>query len=83
VVSVINQVKYYTTSEACKLAGTNRATFLRWVKQGKFEDVLTRDRNGWRLFTREDVLRLKSKSQHIYTVGIDPSQRESRGKQCS
>ena len=67
-VSIINQVNYYTTSEACSLAGTNRATFLRWVKQGKFEDVLTRDRNGWRLFTDEDVLRLKVKRSYIYKI---------------
>jgi excisionase family DNA binding protein len=67
--SIINEVKYYTTSEACGLAGTNRSTFLRWVKEGKFEDVQTRDRNGWRLFTDEDLQRLRSRSARIYTVG--------------
>jgi excisionase family DNA binding protein len=50
---------FYTTSEACQLAGTNRHTFLRWVREGRYPDVPNRDRNGWRLFADKDVKRLK------------------------
>jgi predicted site-specific integrase-resolvase len=50
---------FYNTSEACRLAGTNRNTFLRWVREGRFPDVACRDRNGWRLFLDEDISRLK------------------------
>ena len=57
-------------SEACKLAGTNRDTFLRWVRQRKFIDVEHRDRNGWRLFTDEDIRRLKARVNHIDRVSI-------------
>ena len=60
-----NQVKYYNTSEACKLAGTYRATFLRWVREGKIEDVKTRDRNGWRLFTEEDIRKLHDRRKPV------------------
>jgi len=60
---------YYGISEACQLAGTNRDTFLRWVREGKFTDVENRDRNGWRLFTTEDVRQLKMKVSRIEKVG--------------
>jgi hypothetical protein len=54
----INGEKYYRTHEACVLAGITKNTFLRWVSQGSFADVLHRDRRGWRLFTQCDVERL-------------------------
>lgn len=59
---------FYNTREACKLAGTNRHTFLRWVRQKKFTDVEHRDRNGWRLFTDDDVQRLKAHVNHIERI---------------
>jgi len=59
---------FYNTREACKLAGTNRHTFLRWVRQKKFTDVEHRDRNGWRLFTEDDVQRLKAHVNHIEKI---------------
>ncbi|OGO32931.1 MAG: hypothetical protein A2Z29_01705 [Chloroflexi bacterium RBG_16_56_11] len=55
----LQEVVFYTTSEACRLAGTNRNTFLRWVREGKFPDVAHRNRNGWRLFVESDISRLK------------------------
>jgi DNA-binding transcriptional MerR regulator len=55
----------YTTAQACRLAGTNRHTFLRWVREGKFADVAHRDRNGWRLFTQADIARLKARVNHL------------------
>lgn len=61
---------YYNTREACRLAGTNRDTFLRWVRQGKFTDVGHRDRNGWRLFTDDDLLRLKARVNRIERVDV-------------
>ncbi len=61
----IDGIVLYTTAEACKLAGTNRDTYLRWVREGKFADVAYRDRNGWRLFTKGDIERLKARVNHI------------------
>jgi len=46
-------------AEACAMAGTNRNTLLRWIREGRFPDVKIRDRNGWRLFGERDVERLK------------------------
>ena len=68
----VNGGTFYTTAEACEIAGTNRYTFLRWVRQGKFSDVRHRDRNGWRLFTEEDLSRLKARVNHIEQMPDTP-----------
>jgi excisionase family DNA binding protein len=69
---ILNNKGYYRTEEACTMAGVSRSTFLRWVRQGIFDDVAYRDRNGWRLFTEEDLKRLKAKAHQI----IEPSNPE-------
>ncbi len=53
---------YYRTSEVCEMAGISKNTYLRWVRDGIFMDVIQRDRRGWRLFTEEDISRLKVES---------------------
>ena len=68
----INQDTYFTIAEACKMAGTNRNTLLRWIREGRFPDVRNRDRNGWRIFTADDVTRLKSKVNEIKLVDSNP-----------
>jgi excisionase family DNA binding protein len=61
----LEEQKFFSISEACKIAGISRPTFLRWVQQGKFSDVQYRDRNGWRLFTEDDISRLKSRVNQV------------------
>jgi len=56
----INDHTYYMLAEACDITGTNRNTVLRWIREGRFNDVKTRDRNGWRLFSEDDLERLKT-----------------------
>lgn len=56
---------FYNISEACHLAGTNRNTYLRWVREKKLADVQHRDRNGWRLFTTEELRQLKNRVNMI------------------
>ena len=63
---------YYNISEACELAGISRDTFLRWVRKGKFTDVEHRDRNGWRLYTNDDVHRLKARNNNVEKININP-----------
>jgi predicted site-specific integrase-resolvase len=58
--------RYYGTAEACSVAGISKDTLLRWVRTGQFEDVKFRDRHGWRLFTDDDLSRLKAKVNHLY-----------------
>jgi|WetSurMetagenome_2_1015567.scaffolds.fasta_scaffold1751933_2 excisionase family DNA binding protein len=68
---VLDGQKFYTTAEVCKLAGTNRDTLLRWIREKKFNDVKYRDRNGWRLFTESDLERLKKKVNRIIYVSLE------------
>jgi predicted site-specific integrase-resolvase len=66
----MNGKTYYFSAEACEMACTNRNTYLRWVRENKFTDVVHRDRNGWRLFTEDDVQRLKSKVNKIQRIDV-------------
>jgi len=56
----INGQTYYKTLEACKLAGISKATFFRWLREGVIEDMAIKDRRGWRLFTKEDIERIRN-----------------------
>ena len=64
----INHQTYYMIAEACAIAGTNRNTLLRWIREGRFADVKTRDRNGWRLFDEDDIERLKIEVNKIEQI---------------
>lgn len=66
---LLNGENYYLTAEACDMAGTNRNTLLRWIRSGLFADAQYRDRNGWRLFTEDDIQRLRSKVYKINKIG--------------
>jgi excisionase family DNA binding protein len=61
----LNGKTYYRTAEACQLAGISRNTYFRWLREGSMADVEIRDRRGWRLFTEEDLLRLKNEASRI------------------
>jgi len=56
---------YYRTAEACRLAGISRNTYFRWLREGLLPDVGMRDRRGWRLFTEEDLLRLRNEANRV------------------
>ncbi|MCD6358377.1 MAG: MerR family transcriptional regulator [Dehalococcoidia bacterium] len=61
----INGKTYYRTSEACHRAGISKATFFRWLKVGVLDDVTLKDRKGWRLFTEDDVNRIRDESTRV------------------
>ncbi|MBU2534588.1 MAG: helix-turn-helix domain-containing protein [Chloroflexi bacterium] len=65
---VIDGKTYYRTAEVCRIAGVSKSTFFRWLRQGSFIDVANFDRRGWRLFTKEDIKRLKSEVGQIKPV---------------
>ncbi|MFC1874926.1 MerR family transcriptional regulator [Chloroflexota bacterium] len=56
---LLNRNTFYRTSEAAKIAGISRSTLLRWIKEGVLKDASHRDRRGWRLFTKDDINRIK------------------------
>lgn len=45
----------YRIGEALEQAGVSRATYFRWIREGRLSDVRYRDRNGRRVFTDEEV----------------------------
>ncbi|MFA5309869.1 MAG: helix-turn-helix domain-containing protein [Dehalococcoidales bacterium] len=55
---IINNQKYYRTSEACSIAGISKNTFFRWVANNTFAEVQYRDGRGWRLFDEKELERL-------------------------
>ena len=61
----LNGQKYYMTNEACRMAGTSKNTFLRWVKDGRLPDTKLRDRRGWRLFAEPEVQALKTEVNRV------------------
>jgi predicted site-specific integrase-resolvase len=62
----INGKIYYRTLEACKIAGISRATFFRWIGEGIIEDMASRDRRGWRLFTEEDIEKMRAEANRVH-----------------
>jgi transposase-like protein len=56
---------YYRTAEVCRIVGISRATLFRWLKEDIFKEAKHRDRRGWRLFTEEEVERLKAEANRV------------------
>ncbi len=56
---LIDGQKFYSAAEAAQIAGVHKITLLRWIKAGKVPSGV-RDRRRWRLFSAEDVERIKT-----------------------
>ena len=65
----VNGQTYYRTTEVCRLVGISRTTLFRWLKEGTFDEAQYRDRRGWRLFTEEELNRLKMEANQISKAG--------------
>lgn len=48
----------YNLRETAEMVGIAPITLRRWLLSGKVHEV-ARDRNGWRVFTFKDVVRIK------------------------
>ncbi len=68
-VVAINGKTYYRTSEVCQIIGISRNTLFRWLKTKHLGIRERRDRRGWRLFTENEVNRLKAEANRI--IGDD------------
>ena len=66
----INGQTYYRTSETCQIAGISKATLARWLRAGIIEDAAHKDRRGWRLFTRDDVNRIRAEASRVSRTAI-------------
>lgn len=62
----------YHISEVAERVGVHPRTIKRWIKEGKVEEV-DRDRRGWRLFTEEDVKKIK---EYAFKIEERPSKKQ-------
>jgi predicted site-specific integrase-resolvase len=58
---------YYRTLETCRITGISRATLLRWLKDGVLKQT-TRDTRGWRLFTGEDLEKIRARADRVEVI---------------
>jgi DNA-binding transcriptional MerR regulator len=65
---VITGRTYYRTAEACRIAGISKNTLFRWIREGLFPDAKQRDRRGWRLFTKEEIVTLRAEFNRIQSM---------------
>jgi excisionase family DNA binding protein len=69
----LGEKAFYSASEVAEMAGIHRLTLLRWIREGKLADV-QRDRNGWRLFSKEITEQIVD-----YAQGLDPHSSPNQG----
>ena len=56
---------YYRPNEVCTISRISKSTLLRWIKKGIIEDTSRRDWRGWRLFTEDDLKKIKELANTI------------------
>ncbi len=83
---VLNAQKYYRTAEVCRMIGVSKNTLFRWLKKFIFSEVERRDSRGWRLFTEEEVEKLRKEISRVNLISPTGSQKvtvvELRGPEC-
>jgi predicted site-specific integrase-resolvase len=62
--------RYYRTNEALQKIGISKATWFRWLKEGKVEDVRHKDVRGWRLYTEEDIERIRTYANKVLVIPV-------------
>jgi excisionase family DNA binding protein len=65
----INGEVYYTTAEICEEVGISRPTLFRWLRQGMLKET-RKNRRGWRLFTEEELNKIKAETSRIEVAEI-------------
>jgi DNA-binding transcriptional MerR regulator len=60
----MNGKRYWSASEVCREVAISRPTLYRWLKRGILTK-LHRDRKGWRMFTEEDLKRIRSEANKV------------------
>lgn len=64
---MINDNCYYTTREVCSRLGISKSTLFRWIRKDSNYDVEYRDRNGWRLYSEDEIERLNKDYNRLYS----------------
>ncbi|MBA7695993.1 hypothetical protein ES703_104635 [subsurface metagenome] len=61
----INGRTYYRTAEVCQMVGIGKSTLFRWTKEDIMSEAEHRDRRGWRLFTEDEIDKLRMEVNRI------------------
>jgi len=64
----VNGQTYYRTAEVYRMVGISRTTLFRWLKEGIFAEAEHRDRRGWRLFTEDEIDKLKTEVNRMVRI---------------
>jgi DNA-binding transcriptional MerR regulator len=59
---MIGGKRYYRVSETCQILGIFKNTLYNWEKAGKIPKAHRDPMSGWRLYSQEDVDKIKSLS---------------------
>ncbi len=59
---------FYRPADVCTMAGVSRSTLHRWIREGVIPDTEYKDRNGWRLFNKKEVDRIKTEANKISSM---------------
>jgi DNA-binding transcriptional MerR regulator len=60
----MNGKTYWSASEVCREVAISRPTLRRWL-QGGILTRLHRDRKGWRMFTEEDLEKIRLEATKV------------------
>jgi DNA (cytosine-5)-methyltransferase 1 len=60
----IRKKRHYSLRDAARLIGVAPITLRRWLLSGKVAEV-ARDRNGWRVFNRKEIDRMRRFAKQI------------------
>ena len=55
----------YLMKTALEKAGISESTFYRWIRSGRAADVKLRNRANWRIFTDQDIVRLRAEANKM------------------
>ena len=61
----INGQTYYRTVEVYRTIGISKNTLYRWLQHGVLGESERRDRRGWRIFTQDELDKLKVEADRI------------------
>jgi len=64
---VIGGKKRYLMLEVCRKSCISRSTLLRWLAAGVIKEPI-RDRRGWRIFSKEDLRRIRTEIERTHEV---------------
>ena len=73
----INGQTYYRTADVCRMVGISKSTLFRGLRLGIFIEAEYRDRKGWRLFSEDEVDRMKAEVNRIHFVRPIRTEKES------